>query len=79
MEGLNLFALSLCDMGKFHHITRGLRRLFHVSLRFAAMDCAYGSDLQELFENRSHLSGFGRRNRPYTWSVNGLYMVFYMV
>ena len=71
MEGLNLFALSVWDMGKFQRVTRGLRRLFHVRLRFAAIDRAYGSVLQDLFENRSHLHHIGGENSPDSWALEG--------
>ena len=71
MEGLNLFALSVWDMGKFQRVTRGLRRLFHVRLRFAAIDRAYGSVLQDLFENRSHLDHIGSENSPHSRSLDG--------
>ena len=79
MEGLNLFARSVWDMGKFQRVTRGLRRLFHVSLCFAAIDRAYGSESQDLFENHSHLGQIGRWNRRYSWSLHGLFLVFFMV
>ena len=55
MEGLNLFARSVWDMGKFQRVTRGLRRLFHVWLCFAAIDRAYDSVLQDLFANGSQI------------------------
>jgi hypothetical protein len=79
MEGLNLFALSVWDMGKLQRVTRGLRRLFHVWLCFAAIDRAYGSVLQDLFANGSQSTYLLPAPGPYKSSINGLFIVFFIV
>jgi hypothetical protein len=51
-------------MGKFHRYSRGVRRLFHVPLRFAAIGGVYDSRVQDLFANDSqnaYLTGVPRR------------------